>query len=171
MKGFEDSIKMFRELVNSVPQRDVKYVIIGEGLSKDRDCLLALINNNQLSDKVFLCDFSDRPWEIYPAFDVFLMPSRNEGLPLALLEAMASGCCPIAMGVGGIPEVIADKSLGWLIPSGDCQGFAQAMVEAASSKPEDLQRIGTKARERVVTSFNAKSQFPEIVQFIKSQLS
>lgn len=169
-KGFGDSIRLFKELVDSAPHRDVRYVIVGEGTQRNRDNLQSLINGYQLSDKIFLYDFTDRPWEIYPSLDVFLMPSRNEGLPLALLEAMASGCCPIAMGVGGIPEVLVDRSVGWLVSPGDFSGFALAMIEAARSTPEDLQRIGKSAREHVVASFNAKSQYPKMVQFINDQL-
>ncbi len=55
--------------------------------------------------------------------DVVVMPSRNEGMPYVLLEAMAAGCAVVAYRVGGIPEVVSDGSLGVLVPPADPEGF------------------------------------------------
>jgi glycosyltransferase involved in cell wall biosynthesis len=165
-KGFDESIKLFGALANSRLQRDMRYVLIGEGPS--RAILLRLIEEHGLKDKVLLLGFSDRPWEIYPAFDVFLMPSRIEGLPLTLLEAMASGCCPIAMGVAGIPEVLTKQGLGWLVRPGDRDGFLRAMTEVVDSPREHLHEIGRLARAHVVSNFNAKAQFAAIVDLVEA---
>lgn len=58
---------------------------------------------------------------------IFLLPSYDEGLPMALLEAMAFGQVPIVSPVGGIPEVIIDMKNGLLVEPGDIQGLADAM--------------------------------------------
>ena len=55
------------------------------------------------------------------------MPSREEGLPLALLESMACGCIPISTNVGGIPEVLQGTGAGWLIPCGDVDQLAASL--------------------------------------------
>ncbi|MGH7847292.1 MAG: glycosyltransferase family 4 protein, partial [Candidatus Binatia bacterium] len=111
--------------------------------------------------------FTNRPWEALCALDVFIMPSLNEGLPLALLEAMASGCCPIAMGVGGVPEVITRNDLGWLIDAGDCEKFYQAMEGAARSDPEALLGMGQRAREYVLSHFTAEALFAQHADLIE----
>ena len=64
------------------------------------------------------------------------MPSLNEGLPLALVEAMSCGCCPVATAVGGVPELVNIPELGWLVPQGDAAAFTAAMIDAASRTPE-----------------------------------
>jgi len=61
-----------------------------------------------------------RPW--LAAFDLFVLPSRSEGLPGALMEAMALGCPVIVSAVGGVPEVVGDA--GVLVEPGEVDGFA-----------------------------------------------
>jgi len=61
-----------------------------------------------------------RPW--LAAFDLFVLPSRSEGLPGALMEAMAMGCPVIASDVGGVSEVVGDA--GVLVEPGDVAEFA-----------------------------------------------
>jgi L-malate glycosyltransferase len=122
-----------------------------------------------LQDRVKFAGFTEKPWEVYPAFDVFIMPSRTEGLPLALLEAMACGCPSIAMGVGGIPEIITEKGLGWIVQPGDRVGFLAAMRGAVESDPGERGRMGWRAREHVVRHFNAKEQFFKLTELIEDK--
>ena len=58
---------------------------------------------------------------------IFVLPSYNEGLPIALLEAMAAGCAVITTPVGGIPEVITDGQNGFLVDPGDVQSIANRL--------------------------------------------
>jgi glycosyltransferase involved in cell wall biosynthesis len=165
-KGFDVAIELFARLTTEREHRDTRLVLVGNGLEKD--ALMRMAEDNGVSRKVMIIGWSDRPWEIYPAFDVFIMPSRNEGLPFSLLEAMACGCCPIAMGVGGIPEVIDDPSVGWLVRSEDRRGFYEAMLETVGAGPERLAEIGRKARKRVISNFDEGKQFSVIAEFIES---
>lgn len=61
------------------------------------------------------------------AIDIFVLPSRSESFPNALLEAMASGCCPVGSNVGGIPELILNEKSGLLFPSGDVDVLAERL--------------------------------------------
>ncbi len=71
-----------------------------------------------------------------PAFvvaaDVFALTSQHEGLPIALLEAMALGVTPVATAVGGIPEVITNDHDGVLLPPGDVEAFAATFRDLAA---------------------------------------
>jgi len=98
------------------------------------------------------------------------MPSQNEGLPLALVEAMASGCCPIATAVGGIPEVLTSPELGWLIGANDPRALTAAMADAASRGRDQLAVMGQRGREHVLTHFNAGLQFAMLGDIIAGKL-
>lgn len=86
-------------------------------------------------------------YSVLPAFDLFTLSSRFEGLPIALLEAMASGICPVATRVGGIPEVIGDGTCGLLVPPGDAAALAQALGKLLAD-PERRQAFARQATIR-----------------------
>ena len=71
--------------------------------------------------------------------DYFLMPSRYEGLPISLLEAMACGCIPICTAVGGIPDVIVDRKNGYLVPAEDEAALLNC-IEQRVSVPETIDK-------------------------------
>lgn len=78
--------------------------------------------------------------------DVFVLPSLYEGLPLAVAEAMASGCAVVATAVDGTPEMIEDGVNGLLVTSGDPDGLTTAMMRLLAD-PCLRQRLGAAARE------------------------
>jgi len=84
--------------------------------------------------------------------DVFVLPSVNENLPLALLQAMAMGLPCIAADVGGIPEVV-DAGCGILITPGDV-GSLRAAMERMIDEPDLAARLGSAARRRVAERFS-----------------
>ena len=84
--------------------------------------------------------------------DVFVLPSLNENLPLALLQAMATGLPCIASGVGGIPEVL-DAGCGMLVAPGDV-GSLRAAMERLIDEPGLAARLGAAARSRVAERFS-----------------
>ncbi|MCD9198971.1 glycosyltransferase family 4 protein [Aeromicrobium wangtongii] len=65
--------------------------------------------------------------ELMRVSQVFLLPSHEEGLPMALLEAMAHGLAPLVSPVGGIPDVVGDGVEGLLVPAGDIEGLGKAL--------------------------------------------
>ncbi len=77
--------------------------------------------------------------------DVFVLSSREEGIPNALLEAMAAGRAAVATAVGGTPEVLEDGATGWLVPPRDPEALALAL-EQALERPEEAARRGAAAR-------------------------
>lgn len=79
--------------------------------------------------------------------EAFVMPSRSEGLPMALLEAMAYRMASVATEVGGIPELVEDGVDGLLVPADDPNALAAAIVSLAEDAPL-RERLATAARAR-----------------------
>jgi len=96
---------------------DARLVVVGTGPEEQH--LRRVIHSLGLDDAVVLTGSRDDVAQILPAFDVFALSSRHEGLPIALLEAMASGLPVVATHVGGIPEVVDDGVDGILVPAED----------------------------------------------------
>lgn len=86
---------------------------------------------------------------LLPLMDVFVLTSREEGIPNALLEAMAAGRASVATAVGGTPEVLKDGETGWLVPASSPPALAQAL-EDALAHPDEARRRGEAARRAAV---------------------
>ncbi|WP_246227738.1 glycosyltransferase family 4 protein [Mycolicibacterium helvum] len=82
---------------------------------------------------------------------VLVLPSRNEGTPIAILEAMASGLCVVASDVGGIPELLADT--GVMVKPDDVAGIAEALTHVIDDH-QTRSLLGTRALSRVKSTFD-----------------
>ena len=82
------------------------------------------------------------------ASDLLVLPSRSEGLPLALIEALSLGVPVVASSVGGIPEIVTVGETGWLVPPEDA-GALERALRAALSDPEGLESMGQAGRRLV----------------------
>jgi glycosyltransferase involved in cell wall biosynthesis len=124
--------------------------LVGDG--PDRDALEARAAALGLADRVrFLGERADVD-RLLPGMDVFVLSSREEGIPNALLEAMAAGRACVATAVGGTPEVLRDGETGWLVPPGEPGALADALAQALASPGEARRRgeaAGRAAREEL----------------------
>jgi glycosyltransferase involved in cell wall biosynthesis len=84
----------------------------------------------------------------------FVLPSYAEGLPMALLEAMAAGCPVVATRVGGIPDLVTDGVDGLLVPPGDPDALAAALLRVLRDR-DFAQRLGNAARETIANRYAA----------------
>ena len=89
------------------------------------------------------------------------MPSHNEGMPYALLEAMAAGCAVVAFAVGGIPEAISDPKVGVLIQPGDVQALATTIMRMAED-PAAIAAFGRAAASHVEQHFTLETRLHAI---------
>jgi len=92
---------------------------------------------------------------IYAATDVFVLTSRNEGTPVALIEAMAAGVASVSTDVGGVRDVITGVDVGMLVPSGDADALTAAVCELADDEAK-RQKLGRQARESVRERFHSR---------------
>ena len=137
-------ISAFAQVAKRLPAAVL--VIAGEGPL--RAAMLACAGVLDVATRVHLIGSVADTARYYAMLDVFVLPSHYEGLPLALLEAMAVQCRIVATGVGQIPQVL-DGLDAELVPAGDDEAFAQAMIRAASD-----QRSTAALRKRVIERYS-----------------
>lgn len=111
-------------------------------------------------ERLRAADAADQAWlpgdrsdvaALLPQFDVFALPSKAEGISNTLLEAMASGCAPVATQVGGNGELIEDGRHGLLVPAEDSEALAQALaalVRDPARRAELAQAALARVRQR-----------------------
>lgn len=154
-KGFDDFISAFV----LVTQRfeNAKAIIIGDG--ELRDILSRQIKELELSDHVYLMGHQDREMvlNIVRAGDVFVMPSRSEGIPYALLEAASFGKPVVATVCGGIPEVVSDGQSALLVPVGNISALSNAIVSLYEDK-NLAQKLGSAAQKRIEEDYSLDTQ-------------
>ena len=124
-KGLVYLVNAMTEVRKVVPS--ARLIIIGDG--PDRSRLDALVRANGLQESVSLLGKVPDAWGVLSTVDVFVLPSVKEGLPYAVLEAMAAGLPIVATRVGGIPEVVADRRSALLVPPADSRALSQAICD------------------------------------------
>jgi glycosyltransferase involved in cell wall biosynthesis len=98
---------------------------------------------------------------VYGASDVFVLTSRNEGTPVALIEAMAAGVPSVSTDVGGVRDVVTGPQLGSLVPFGDAAALAEAVRELVES-PDRKLAVGRAGRASVRERFHASRLLDDI---------
>lgn len=126
--------------------RAAQFVFIGSGPDKRR--LDQEITRRGLETCFhFVEAHADMP-RVYADLDLVAQPSRWEGMPYSLLEAMAAGRAIVATRTGGVPDMIVDGESGRLVPSGDTTGLAEA-IAALLADSAQREALGAAARARV----------------------
>ena len=150
-------------ILDSVPR--ARFVIAGDGpLGGELEALATRLGIDRAC--TFLGARSDIS-DVIAALDVFVLPSLSEGLPMAVLEAMAAGKPVVASRVGGLPEVIQHGVSGMLIPPGGAEALAAACVELAGDR-ERAGRIGAEARRIVTEEFSHERSGAAVVDLYRS---
>ncbi len=134
-------------------QPHVHFCIVGEGPLAEG--AVHMVGELGIGECVHLAGLWRNILEVYPAFDIFVQTSRSEGMPLALLEAMACGRPVVAMAVGGVTEVVEFGTSGLLVDAGDWEGLAIEVLQLLA-RPTRARELGEAARRRVEQNFNLK---------------
>ena len=123
--------------------------IVGDGA--ERGSLEKRAKDHGIEDRVRFLGYMDDPRDVIAAADAMLCSSRQEGLGIALLEAMAMGVPVVAVPVGGVPEIVGDNETGLLATDGSASALAARMRDACSSR-DRTRALGDAARAFVVSS-------------------
>jgi glycosyltransferase involved in cell wall biosynthesis len=139
VKGIEYLI----QAANMINAGNFKIIIVGGG--NERESLIRLVNDMYLHEKVIFTGFRQDVADMLDATDIFVLPSLSEGLPIALLEAMASGCACVVTDIG-LP--IEHGKTGLVVPSANSEAIANA-IRRLLANPKLRYDIGASAREYV----------------------
>lgn len=123
---------------------DVVFLAIGQGQLEEE--LRSDLARRGMGDRFRMLGHQEDPIQYLVAADVFTLASRNEGLPISLLEALAAGLPAAVTAVGGVPDVITDGVEGRLVPPRDPDALAEAIIELL--EPEANARASAAALER-----------------------
>ena len=152
--GRLDLMKAHDVLLQAIAQVDgVRVVILGEG--EQRSALKKLAIDLGVSDRLDLRGWVDNPRAYLPEFDVVALPSRSEGFPLAVVEAMLAARPVVASHVGSVAEAVADGETGLLVPKNDCNSLATALRRLRDD-PALRTRLGQRGREVAVAHFTVE---------------
>ncbi|HIA0027463.1 colanic acid biosynthesis glycosyltransferase WcaL [Escherichia coli] len=171
-KGLHVAIEACRQLKEQGVA--FRYRILGIGPWERR--LRTLIEQYQLEDVVEMPGFkpSHEVKAILDDADVFLLPSVTgadgdmEGIPVALMEAMAVGIPVVSTLHSGIPELVeADKS-GWLVPENDARALAQRLAAFSQLDTDELAPVIKRAREKVEHDFNQQVINRELASLLQA---
>lgn len=160
VKGYVHLIAAMREVVLQYPH--CRLIIAGDGpLKQELECLRDRFGLGQF---IHFAGFLDDMDEFFRGVDIFLMPSLSEGLPMALLEAMAYGKVCIASEVGGVPEVLSKPDLGILIPPAKPSVIAKAILSVIHDE-SGRALMGEKARKMVLDRFSVERMAADYLGF------
>lgn len=166
-KGFAVLVRAAVEVRRTVPT--ARFVLFGEG--PERPDIESRIAAAGLAGVFRLLGFSDDLETLLPSADVVALPSFTEGLPNVALEAGAAGVAVVASNVGGLPEVVANRQTGYLVPPGDAKALAARLIDLLQ-RPDWARAFGTAARRRMHEEFSFAGQarayedlFAELVPF------
>jgi glycosyltransferase involved in cell wall biosynthesis len=144
------------------------FLLVGEG--PDRPALEALARALGLGEAVVFLGYQREVAGILRMSDVVVLPSLDEGLPVALLEALALGRPVVATDVGGVAELIRDRETGRLVPPRDAERLAGAISELLAG-PAEAMRLGERGRTRVARDFSPATMARRMAALYREVLS
>jgi glycosyltransferase involved in cell wall biosynthesis len=157
-KGQKVLLKSFARVYEKYPKSWL--IITGKGrLESELRALAAELN---IHERVVFLGYRTDILEVLKAYDVFVLPSIAEGLPGALLEAMATGIPVIASRVGGVPEILNDPNLGSMVSPSSRDELASAMERLCSMDEMRRNMIGETLRANVLEKFTKERMISAI---------
>lgn len=149
LEAFRDACEKNRDFA-----QDSVLLIVGDG--PDKTQLEGFVRGDYwLKDRVFFTGSKTEVIDYYKEFDVFLMSSFAEGIPMTLIESMSMSIPHLVTKVGGISEVIIDNDTGLAVASGDHDGYVNGLIKLYSSQ-QLRETMGQKARQQIEQNFSQR---------------
>jgi glycosyltransferase involved in cell wall biosynthesis len=151
-KGGEILLRAAQQVLRARPR--TKFVFVGDGPS--RQAWVSLADCLGIGDHVAFTGMRQDMPGVYASFQLIVLPSSCEAMPMCVLEAMAAGKPVIATPVGAVPKLVVHDQTGVLVECGDIDGLAAAIVQILNN-PERARRLGENGRARATEYFSAES--------------
>ena len=151
----QKNFSLFLDIAAALASRfpELRFLLAGEG--PEESMLREKARALGLADRIIFAGYVADTRQVYAAADILLMPSRFEGLPMTLLEAMAMGLTVVASKLDGIAEVIEDGREGFLIESNDTHGFVDRCA-ALLENPTKSSELASNARAKIEARFSVE---------------
>jgi glycosyltransferase involved in cell wall biosynthesis len=169
-KGQHILIKAAQKVIKEFPQ--TVFMIVGEDLERKGEYkkkLEDLASDLGLKQQIIFTGYRPDIMNLLNAFDLFVLPSLVEGLPVVILEAMAAKKPVIATSVGGNAEIVVDGKTGILVPPEDSDKLAKAIIYHLNN-PEISKRMGEKGYEKVRQYFSLSEMLDKVMDIYKEVL-
>jgi glycosyltransferase involved in cell wall biosynthesis len=154
------------EAVDAVARRVPRLHVLLVGDGELAGSISAEIATRGLAGRIHMLGTRRDVADLLAASDSFVLPSLWEGLPVALVEAMASGLPVVATAVSGTSQVVDQGVTGWLVPAGDAAALAEAIAQLVSD-PARAAAIGAAGRAHVTRVFGAAAQAERLVELFR----
>ena len=164
-KGNDLIPRVTAELLRRDPLLDVWCVLAGRG--DDLDRLRSLAESLGIASRVRFPGWQESAPRAWSALDVFLMPSSDEGLGVATIEAIGCGRLTLAAAVGGMPEILSGPLTPYALPFGDLTAWTDSterLLRTSAAEREQLLRV---AHESVRTRFYGDAQWDLMVDWLR----
>lgn len=170
-KGVADMLQAVKKLVDSkvLEEISVRFQIGGNGPEEEK--LKDYVSDNHLEQYVNFLGWIDgeKKTEALKKSQVFILPSYNEGLPIAILEAISFGMPVIATNVGSIAEAVLDGKNGFLVTPGDIDGYVNALQQLITDYSLRVS-MSKKSRELAKQNYDEKKYFVKLMEVFRSAL-
>jgi glycosyltransferase involved in cell wall biosynthesis len=166
IKGLSYLLQAAAPLVSQFP--DLRLEIAGEGSLRSK--LEAEGRKLGISGSVSFSGWQEDLAQVMAGWDIFALPSLDEGFGFAALEAMAAGLPVVATNVGGLPELVVDGQTGWLVPARD-SGMLADCVRRLIADVEMREAMGAAGRQRAQKDFPLSRMVEQIVAVYDRVLS
>ena len=166
IKGLSDLLQATVPLVSQFP--DLRLEIAGDGSL--RAALKDESRELGMSEQVLFLGWQEDLAPVMESWDIFALPSLDEGFGFAALEAMAAGLPVVATNVGGLPELVVDGETGWLVPARDPAMLADRLRRLIADA-EKRETMGAAGGRRAQQDFSLSRMVEQIVGVYDRQLS
>jgi len=165
-KGADIFLRAAAQVLVEFPS--ARFVVVGEG--PDRDKLESLIDDLKIRESVSMLGRRDDMPSVYASLDIMVSSSRTEGLPMAILEGMASSLPLVATAVGEVPTLVLDDRTGVLVPPENAESLASEIIKLLRN-PTQQARLGAAARTLIQDEFSASRMTADYLRVYQEEAS
>lgn len=167
--GYGHRVKGLDVLVRALPSvPGARVVMVGAAEAEPE--LAALAETVGVADRVVCTPWVSNPQQALAGFDALVLPSRQEGLPLSVLEAMMGGLPVVASDVGSVAEAVVDGHTGFLVPPDQPEPLGRALA-AIAADPGRRRAMGDAGRMRALVHFTADEMVRRYVALYREVLA